>query len=276
MRQKEAANLLDYQKQMDFSQCFDLELKEKIQKRFSYCYPYQEESVLYAKTSVSELKRRSQIENQIESEIKEEEEAVSLIEQEEAVLPKFVQEKQKGVGGTTRGTAYHTFLENMNLAEFDEMQPEEIYKRIGQIKKELIIQKKLSKEDAKLIWNQRIFHFLTSQTAKRMRMAEKEDRISRETQFVVGIPAKELYQDSESEERILLQGVIDVYFEEDGKLILLDYKTDSVLEGQEELLILRYKKQFELYKMALEQMTGKTVGEMILYSFGLGKELWIE
>lgn len=276
LRQKEAANLLDYQKQMDFSQCFDLELKEKIQKRFSYCYPYQEESVLYAKTSVSELKRRSQIENQIESEIKEEEEAVSLIEQEEAVLPKFVQEKQKRVGGTTRGTAYHTFLENMNLAEFDEMQPEEIYKRIGQIKKELIIQKKLSKEDAKLIWNQRIFHFLTSQTAKRMRMAEKEDRISRETQFVVGIPAKELYQESESEERILLQGVIDVYFEEDGKLILLDYKTDSVLEGQEELLILRYKKQFELYKMALEKMTGKTVGEMILYSFGLGKELWIE
>ena len=55
----------------------------------------------------------------------------------------------------------------------------------------------------------------------------------------------------------------------------MDYKTDAVYEGQEEVLVMRYERQFELYKMALEQMTGEEVGEMILYSFGLGKEIRI-
>lgn len=266
LRQKETIDLLDYQKRMDFSQCFDSALREEIERRFSYLYPYREEVSLYAKTSVSEQKRLDQI---------EEENSVLLMEQKEELLPKFMQEKREGVGGATRGTAYHIFLENMNLAEFDGMTEQEISKRIGELKRQLVKEKKLSKENAKLIWNQRIVEFLTSQTAKRMREAEKQGKIYRETQFVVGIPAWKIYQGAESEELILLQGVIDVYFEEQGRLILLDYKTDAVYEGQEEMLVMRYGRQFELYKMALEQMTGEVVGEMILYSFGLGKEIWI-
>lgn len=268
LRQKEAADLSDYQKRMDFSQCFDSQIREEIEKRFSYLYPYRREASLHAKTSVSELKRLSQME--------EAEDAERLILQEEVILPKFIHGKEEeGVGGVTRGTAYHTFLENLSLAEFDGMETKEIYKRIEQMKKELVKEQKLTREEAKLIWNQRIFHFVTSQTAARMRRAEERGKIYRETQFVVGIPARELYAESESEELILLQGVIDVYFEEEGKLVLLDYKTDSVYAGQEEVLVQRYGKQFELYKMALEQMTGEGVGEMILYSFGLGKEIYL-
>ncbi len=267
LRQKEIADLSDYQKRINFSQCFDVKLKEEIEKRFSYLYPYQEEVLLYAKTSVSELKRFRQMEM--------EEEAVLLVEKEEE-FPKFLQEKKKGIGGTTRGTAYHIFLENMNLVEFDEMEEKEIDKRVQQMKQQLVEEKKLSKADAKLIWNRRIVEFLTSKTAKRMQKAEKMGKVYRETQFVVGIPAKKLYKETKSEELILLQGVIDVYFKEEGKLVLLDYKTDAVFEGEEDRLITRYKKQFELYKMALEQMTGEIVEEMILYSFGLGKEIWIE
>ena len=210
-----------------------------------------------------------------ETEMEAEEDTALLIEQKEEILPKFMQGKLEGVGGATRGTAYHIFLENMNLAEFDGMEENEISKRIGQLKRQLVEEKKLSKENAKLIWNQRIVAFLTSQTAKRMREAEKRGQIYRETQFVVGIPAWKLYRETESQELILLQGVIDVYFEEEGKLVLLDYKTDAVYEGQEEVLVMRYERQFELYKMALEQMTGEEVGEMILYSFGLGKEIRI-
>ncbi|MCX4268602.1 MAG: helicase-exonuclease AddAB subunit AddA [Lachnospiraceae bacterium] len=269
LRQKENMDLSDYQKKLDFSQCFDPQLREEIEKRFSYLYPYQKEMSLYAKTSVSEQKRLNQ------REMEAEEDTALLIEQKEEILPKFMQGKLEGVGGATRGTAYHIFLENMNLAEFDGMEENEISKRIGQLKRQLVEEKKLSKENAKLIWNQRIVAFLTSQTAKRMREAEKRGQIYRETQFVVGIPAWKLYRETESQELILLQGVIDVYFEEEGKLVLLDYKTDAVYEGQEEVLVMRYERQFELYKMALEQMTGEEVGEMILYSFGLGKEIRI-
>lgn len=270
LRQKETAECLDYRKQVDFSQCFDAEIKEEIAKRFSFCYPYQSEASLHAKTSVSELKRQSQKED-------DREDAVSLIEETPAILPRFVYgDSKEETGGTMRGTAYHTFLENINLAEFTETKKRGLLAQIEQMKQTLIEEKKLSEEDAKLIWNQRILTFLTSKIAQRMRKAEAEGKLFREKQFVVGIPAKDLYEESESEELILLQGVIDVYFEENRKLVLLDYKTDYVEEGQEEMLLKRYGKQFALYKKALEQITGEKVGEMILYSFGLGKEILVD
>jgi len=272
LRKKEEFDLSDYRSRVDFTQCFDLSVREEIEKRFSYCYPYQKEASLHAKTSVSELKKRSQEEIGAED-------ADSLIPVEEPILPKFIygntKEKIEGIGGSTRGTAYHAFLENICFSELGNEKGKSLYRWIEEKKKQLVEEKKLSKEEEKMISNRRIFTFLNSNIAVRMRLAEAYGHLWKETQFVVGLPAKSLYPDVESEELILLQGVIDIYFKEQGKLILLDYKTDSVLEGGEELLIKRYKKQFALYQAALEQMTGEKVKEMILYSFGLGKEIQI-
>ena len=72
---------------------------------------------------------------------------------------------------------------------------------------------------------------------------------------------------------IVVQGIIDAYFREGDKLILLDYKTDHIREGQEELLVERYKTQLLYYKDTLEQLTGLTVSETYLYSFALDKEI---
>ena len=72
---------------------------------------------------------------------------------------------------------------------------------------------------------------------------------------------------------ILVQGIIDLFFEEEGELVILDYKSDLVKE--ESQLIDRYETQLVYYKKALEQILNKKVKEMIIYSLYLGKEIYI-
>lgn len=90
---------------------------------------------------------------------------------------------------------------------------------------------------------------------------------------MIGVPMREMEPETESEELVLLQGVIDLYMEEEDGLVLLDYKTDRVEKGQEQVLIQRYQTQLDWYQRALEQMTGKKVKEKIIYSFTLGKAI---
>jgi ATP-dependent helicase/nuclease subunit A len=87
----------------------------------------------------------------------------------------------------------------------------------------------------------------------------------------LGIEANRLSEEFPKDEKVLIQGIIDVYFIEDGEIILLDYKTDAVKTGDE--LKMRYKTQIDYYTEALERITGLKVKERILYSFALGKEV---
>ena len=77
-------------------------------------------------------------------------------------------------------------------------------------------------------------------------------------------------------ETVLVQGIIDAYFVEDGEIVLVDYKTDRVRRGQEQKLIDLYHVQLEDYAQALERMTGKKVKEKIIYSFTLHKEIVLQ
>ena len=90
---------------------------------------------------------------------------------------------------------------------------------------------------------------------------------------MLGIAAEEMGETSKSEEVVLIQGIIDAYFEEDGELVLVDYKTDYVERGQGQSLAERYQIQLNYYARALEQLTGKQVREKIIYSFSLGEEI---
>ena len=90
-------------------------------------------------------------------------------------------------------------------------------------------------------------------------------RLFREQPFILGVPLSEIDPAHEgSRERILIQGIIDLCFEEEGRLILVDYKTDRA-SGAEEL-IRRYRTQLHYYRRALEQATGKRVAETYIYS----------
>lgn len=72
-------------------------------------------------------------------------------------------------------------------------------------------------------------------------------------------------------EKVILQGIIDAFIMEEDGIILVDYKTDRVKDGEE--LRNRYQKQIDLYSEALEQILGKKVRRRVLYSFSLGEEV---
>jgi glycosyltransferase involved in cell wall biosynthesis len=100
------------------------------------------------------------------------------------------------------------------------------------------------------------------------------DALYREQKFTVFFPAGEVQSDLPkdfSSERVLVQGVIDCIFLENGKLVLVDYKTDRTKD--EDALKERYKKQLAVYKRAAEEMFGLPVETAILYAFSMKKEV---
>lgn len=108
-----------------------------------------------------------------------------------------------------------------------------------------------------------IVDFFASSLGKRMVQADQREELRKEKAFVLGIPAGEIW-DCDSRELVLVQGIVDAFFYEDGDIILMDYKTDSVEKPEQ--LIQRYQAQLDLYARALEEATGKKVREKIIYS----------
>ena len=93
----------------------------------------------------------------------------------------------------------------------------------------------------------------------------------KEEPFYINIPAKEI-EDTDSNENILAQGIIDLYYiTDEDKLVLLDYKTDFVKSGEEDILINRHKDQLFLYRDALENSLNRKVDKIYIYSVTLGK-----
>lgn len=120
-----------------------------------------------------------------------------------------------------------------------------------------------------------IMEFLNTNVGKRMQNAARgQKHFTCEQPFVLGVDAKEFYPDQKKGEMVLIQGIIDAYFEEDGEIIVLDYKTDRVQTEAE--LKDRYQEQLRLYTKALEQIIRKKVKEQIIYSFTLCKEIHLE
>lgn len=237
----------------------DSGLLESINERFSFVYPYAGLKKLYTKTTVSELKMAA-----IE---KEEAEAAHPFEENEPkeTIPLFA----GGVSvtkGTDRGTAYHNLLE---LIRFEDISGDEESIRAtlkAQIE-EIIAGGRMSASDIEKVNLGKIITFLMSDTGAKMTEAAKDNKLFKEQPFVIGVPASEVSEEFPSDETVLVQGVIDVFFIKDGKVTVLDYKTDRVNSGEE--LIKRYKKQLVYYSQAIHTLTGLSVEEMLIYSFAL-------
>lgn len=238
---------------------YDAKLREHLEVQSQYHYPYAEEQKLKLKFTVSELKKRVYLQEESGETVYEEPEVVPLI-------PQFLQEEEV-LTGASRGSAYHKLLELLNYElSYDE-------NSLTAMMEELQKERKLSDEMVQCIRKADILRFLNSDSGRRMQAAAKRKQLSKEQPFVLGIDAKEIYPDIKGDERILVQGIIDVYFEEDGELVVLDYKTDNVRSAKE--LRDRYHAQLDYYAQALEQLLQKKVKEKIIYSFTLGEEIII-
>mgnify|MGYP003486519104 CR=1 FL=1 len=132
---------------------------------------------------------------------------------------------------------------------------------------------KLKKEYEKVIYRKEILALTRSELGKRMKEAAQKKLLYKERKFVTGIPFSDMNKDAKTDDFVVVQGIIDVYFEEEDKIILVDYKTDRVREGEEDILIRRYRAQMESYQQALEKITGKCVKEIYIYSVTLQKTI---
>lgn len=239
---------------------------QEIEKELSWVYPKEKELGARSKWSVSQLKeeREEKLFVPVEQESAVETEGVTP--SKERLIPSFLKEKEEILTGAGRGTAVHKLLEVLSFSKVEEMGLESAIE-------ELVKAGRYPKEYVKSLPLRQIETFYASSLASRMRKAEQNGTLYKEAQFMMGVPMKEMEPETESEELVLLQGVIDLYLEEEDGLVLLDYKTDYVKRGEEEKLISRYEGQLHWYKRALEQMTNKPVKETILYSFSLSRAL---
>lgn len=267
-------------KHQDITKECDAELAEQLRCQREYQYPYANEQKLPVKISVTELKRRAMEQQKmaVRAEVPEDEVTETVpgtadrqtgIE-DEAVYdipqPKFRQ-TEESIGAAERGTLYHFVMEHLPYEQMGDHFTAEMM--LAQMQKAGL----LREEERNCLKPQKFDRFMQSVLGKRMQQAAKRGALRREQQFMLEIPVMELYPELESEETVLVQGIIDACFEEDGEWVLVDYKTDYVRYGMEQTLVDRYRVQLEQYARALEQLTGMKVREQIIYSFALDKHI---
>lgn len=241
----------------DLSVCADEEARKYLAHVFSedFAYQYERGQKIAGKLSVSELKKRSQE--------PEETDAKQLYApEEEEIIPGFYRTDVQ-VKGAARGTLYHTFMENLDFSKKEELQMQ---------LEELVSCGKISRDEAAAVRLSDIRRFLKTKTGKGMEQAARAGKLHREQPFVLGVPAETIQKEWSGDETVLVQGIIDAWFEdEDGAVILVDYKTDHIADREK--LAERYRGQLSYYAQALEQLTGRTVKKQVIYSFFLGKEI---
>lgn len=252
----------------------------KLRERFAYQYPHPGLQKLYTKTTVSELKIAAMAEK--------DEEAFHTFEEKEVVpyIPAFRREQEK-VSGAVRGSAFHRVMELLDFTYvfvesglFEKcpgdyetyrkrLDAERLKKRLEEFLQRETVSLRLTEEYAKAVSLPKILNFLEQELAYRMWRAQEQGLLYREQPFVLGIDAKRLDPDLPEGEKVLIQGIIDVFFIEDSEIVLLDYKTDVI--DSLEALWNRYNVQIQYYEEALTKLMQMPVKERIMYSFYLEK-----
>ena len=251
-----------------------------LRERFAYQYPHPGLQKLYTKTTVSELKIAAMAEK--------DEAAFHTFEEKEVVpyIPGFRREQEK-VSGAVRGNAFHRTMELLDFTylftesglftgcpnNYEEyrrgLDKNRLQNRLEEFLQRETISLRLTEEYAKAVSLPKILNFLEQELAYRMWRAQEQGLLYREQPFVLGIDAKRLDSDLPEGEKVLIQGIIDVFFIEDGEIVLLDYKTDVI--DSLEALWNRYNVQIQYYEEALTKLMQMPVKERILYSFYLEK-----
>ena len=279
-----------------------VELPQEIVDRFNYSYPYSDAIRRTAKISVSELKRRFQereleagnidtlnksvamVDLGVKRAVSDAVQAIELdttnpnlsaddssnisvqpviVSEDELAnsvfgrKPQALQSEDDVLTGAQWGTLMHEAMQWLPLVMYTQ----------ASLTKELdalVANGTFTEEERNLLSDTSLYKFFSSDLGKRLINAK---RIERELPFSMLFEGKRVYDTLEDGENLFLQGIIDTAFEEDGEWVLVDYKTDRVTSGEE--LIKRYKIQMDLYKEALQRLTGMPVKACYIYSFRL-------
>ncbi len=238
--------------------------QDMIERRLNWQYPYGEAVQIPSKLSVSQIKNMPGLKLK----------RLGLNTPQMLRRPRFLNDAANGVGGDSfsgaeKGSIMHFVMQHL---DFHRLSPEgwntqEIAAQI----QAMVRQELLSDQEARQVDVNRVGKFFSSELGQRVLRA---DKIYREVPFNLVRRACEVTAAWEQcQDELLIQGVIDLYFWEDGEMVLLDYKTDRITPANRDELIDKYRTQLELYKTALEDIQGQRVKDSYLYLFDCDEEV---
>lgn len=231
-------------KEKIFENTKDLKDTENIKEILNWKYRYKKSSEIPTKTAVTRLQA-------------EEDKKIELTE-----IPKFMG-KEKKITPAEKGTLMHLCMQRLNEKQTYTKET------IKQMIQSLVLKEIITTTEADAINIDTLYKYTKSALWNDLSKAKE---IHKEQPFYINIPAKEIYENIETDENILVQGIIDLYYiSEDNKLILIDYKTDYVKKPEE--LINKYKTQLSIYKKALENSLNRRVDETYIFSTNWGQSL---
>lgn len=210
---------------------------------FAWRYPYGADTVLPSKISVSQL-----IGNLPEL----------------GQYPDFMRDSM-AERAVSRGTAAHKLMEHLPIAKHT-------FASVNACLKELTDRGTLTKKEAEGIYAANIVDFFSKGLGSRMLASP---RVERELAFNHRVKASSVF-DADTDETLLLQGIIDCCFIEGGEWVLIDYKTDYVPKGGAKEVAMSHAKQLRLYKSALEELTGIPVKECWIHLLSTGESVLVQ
>jgi len=233
---------------------------EQLNEQFSFVYPYGSAPDLPSKITVTELKGR-----QIDYDSAVEAMKAGYAKSQETGDRRFAFEKpgfiteKTGLTAAQRGTALHQVMQYIDFSMcIDAIGVDSELRRLAD--KGFITDQQADAVDA-----QKITRFFESDVGKRVL---KANNIKREFKFSLLSPAGDFFPGG-GDDKIMLQGIVDCFFEEDGELTVVDFKTDNVTADTLERKASDYTPQLIAYSNALERITRKRVKERIIYFFAL-------
>ena len=232
----------------------DIEESDKytdIKEKLNWSYSYLESSKIPNKTSVTKLKQMQEENISLEEIIEKTKQSSNL-----TYRPKFVEEK-KALSPAQKGTLMHYCVQKLDeTKDYSEEKIEEFLQDL--YKNEMITELELKSVNRKAL-----IKYVNSDLWKQLKEAKE---VHKEQPFYTYIPAKSIYENADEKENILVQGIIDLYYiDKEGRVILVDYKTDYIKDGDERILEEKYKIQLDLYKKALEEALNQKVYKAMIY-----------
>ncbi len=160
--------------------------------------------------------------------------------------------------GAKKGAIIHKIM------EFIDFKKHKTLEDLKELTQDLVKKSILTEQEINSVNISKIIKFINSDLGQRAKVASN---IYKETNFVIGIDASEIYENVTSNKKVLLHGCIDCYFEEEEHIVLLDYKSDYYNTKTKEHIINNYMLQMDMYKRAIERSTNKKVKDTYIYLF---------
>ncbi len=240
------------------------DLIEDIKTKIEYQYQNKLATTIPTKSSVTKIKQMKNKQIGIDIECLDDD---LDFEQKEINFekPKFLQDdEEEKISSTQKGTLFHLCMQRLN--------PKEDYdlKKVKDLVQDLQYRQIISDKEAESINPFKILEFTKSNIWQQLKNAKE---VFQEKPFYINIPARDIFEQY-VDEVVLVQGIIDLFFiDSENNVVLLDFKTDFVENGKEQVLVEKYYEQLKLYKKALEESIGRNVDKVYIYSVWLGKAI---